>query len=61
MRKTIFILAAVCMGLVSCSNFLNVKPQGKVLPQTDEEFASIMHNRICDIEGGYDEFVSDEL
>ena len=57
MRKTIYILATVCMGLVSCNNYLNVKPQGKVLPQTDEEFASIMHNRICDIEGGYDEFV----
>ena len=57
MRRTINILAAVCMGLVSCNNYLNVKPQGKVLPQTDEEFASIMHNRICDIEGGYDEFV----
>ena len=57
MRKTIYILAAVCMSLVSCNNYLNVKPQGKVLPQTDEEFASIMHNRICDIEGGDDEFV----
>ena len=57
MRKTIYVLAAFCMGLVSCNNFLNVKPQGKVLPQTDEEFASIMHNRILDIEGGYDEFV----
>ena len=57
MRNTIYILAAVCMGIVSCNNYLNVKPQGKVLPQTDEEFASIMHNRILDIEGGDDEFV----
>ena len=56
MRKTIYILA-VCLSLASCNGYLNVKPQGKVLPQTDEEFASIMHNRICDIEGGYDEFV----
>lgn len=56
MRKTIYILAA-CLCLASCNGYLNVKPQGKVLPQTDEEFASIMHNRICDIEGGYDEFV----
>ena len=57
MRKTIYIFAAMCMGLVSCTNYLNVKPQGKVLPKTDEEFSTIMHNRICDIEGGYDEFV----
>lgn len=57
MRKTIYITAVVCMCLVSCKNYLNVKPQGKVLPQTDEEFSTIMHNRICDVEGGYDEFV----
>lgn len=57
MRKAIYISVLLCMCLVSCRNYLNVKPQGKVLPQTDEEFATIMHNRICDIEGGYDEFV----
>ena len=45
------------MCLTSCKGFLNVKPQGKVLPETDEEFATIMHNRINDIEGGYDEYV----
>ena len=45
------------MCLVSCGRYLNVKPQGKVIPETDEEFATIMHNRICDIEGGYDEKV----
>ena len=43
--------------LSSCANYLNVRPQGKVLPQTDEEFAAIMHNRINDVEGGYDEYV----
>ena len=57
MRRTIYIFAVACLCLVSCKNYLNVKPQGKVLPETDEEFATIMHNRICDIEGGYDEFV----
>ncbi len=57
MRKIIYISAVSCLCLVSCGGFLNVKPQGKVLPQTDEEFATIMHNRICDIEGGADEFV----
>lgn len=57
MRKFIYVSAVVCMCLGSCGRYLNVKPQGKVIPQTDEEFATIMHNRICDIEGGYDEFV----
>lgn len=57
MIKKIIYFIFICMLLTSCSGFLNVKPQGKVIPQTDEEFAAIMHNRINDIEGGYDEYV----
>lgn len=57
MSRNVYILIFAGMILASCTNFLNVKPQGKVLPQTDEEFAAIMHNRINDIEGGYDEYV----
>lgn len=57
MKRSIYILIFAGAVLASCTNFLNVKPQGQVLPETDEEFAAIMHNRICDIEGGYDEFV----
>ena len=48
------VLAIVATG---CTRFLTVQPQGEVLPQTDEEFASIMHGRIRDIEGGGDEYV----
>lgn len=57
MKKSLYITLLFCMCLTSCKGFLNVKPQGKVLPETDEEFATIMHNRINDIEGGYDEYV----
>lgn len=57
MKKSIYITVLFCMCLVSCKGFLNVRPQGKILPQTDEEFATIMHNRINDIEGGADEYV----
>lgn len=57
MKKSIYITVLFCMCLVSCQGFLNVRPQGKILPQTDEEFATIMHNRINDIEGGADEYV----
>ncbi|MBO4761537.1 MAG: RagB/SusD family nutrient uptake outer membrane protein [Bacteroidales bacterium] len=42
---------------VSCQNYLDVRPQGYVLPTTDEEFATIMHNRIREIEGGGDEYI----
>ena len=43
--------------LAGCKNYLNVQPQGEVIPSTDEEFASIIHNRLREIEGGGDEYV----
>ena len=57
MKRNIHIILLLSIVLTSCGGFLNVKPQGKVIPQTDEEFAAIMHNRINDIEGGADEYV----
>lgn len=53
----IFTLALTFIFCVSCGNYLNVQPQGQVIPKTDEEFASIIHKRLSDIEGGEDEFV----
>ena len=47
--------ALACAG--GCGNYLNVQPQGEVIPETDEEFAAIIHNRLRDIEGGGDEYV----
>lgn len=49
------VLAAAVLG--GCRNYLNVQPQGEVIPSTDEEFASIIHNRLREIEGGGDEYV----
>ena len=53
MRKHIIIISAVL--LAGCGRFLDVQPQGEVIPKTDEEFASIIHTRLRDIEGGGDE------
>ena len=41
----------------SCRNYLDVQPQGYVLPTTDDEFAAIIHNHIREIEGGGDEYI----
>ena len=51
--------AAITLLLTTagCGGYLNVKPQGEVIPETDEEFAAIVHNRLRDIEGGGDEYV----
>jgi len=56
MRKIALILIAA-FALCSCGNFLNVQPQGYVIPSTDEEFSAILHGMLNDIEGGGDEHV----
>lgn len=58
-RFTKYVIAASVLigGLSGCRSYLNVQPQGEVIPTTDEEFASIIHNRLRDIEGGGDEYV----
>ena len=56
MKKILFTLA--CASLVcSCKGYLTVQPQGKVIPETDEEFAAIIHNHVNNIEGGEDQFI----
>ena len=53
-----FILTAAALPLaIACGNYLSVQPQGYVLPSADEEFASVMHNIIRDVEGGGDEYI----
>lgn len=51
------ILTMMAAALAGCGNYLNVQPQGEVIPKTDEEFASLIHNRLREIEGGGDENV----
>ena len=56
MRRLLYI-SILSVAAVSCKGYLDVQPQGEVIPKTDEEFAAIMDNRIFDIEGGGDEYV----
>lgn len=60
MKRAIYTVIAALM-LCGCKGFLSVQPQGYVLPETDEEFASIMHNIIRDVEGGGDEYIVGNL
>ena len=54
-KSSAIILFVLC--LCACGNYLNVKPQGYVIPSTDEEFAAILHSHLQDIEGGGDEYI----
>lgn len=46
MRKYIFLLLSA-LTLVSCKEFLDIKPYGKTIPQSAEEFSALIHN-MCD-------------
>ncbi len=59
--KKIFVSIISVLLISACTGFLNVRPQGYVLPETDEEFASIMHTILRSIEGGEDEFIVGNL
>lgn len=51
------LLILTLLVLVSCKGYLTVQPQGKVIPETDEEFASIIHRLLDEIEGGADQYI----
>ena len=45
--------------MMGCQNYLNVKPQGKILPKTEEEYAAVLNYRLNNIEAGaYDQILS---
>lgn len=52
MRRIIHLAAAfsITLTLASCNAFLDVKPQGKVLPETDEEYLSVLNGMLYQVE-----------
>lgn len=52
MKKIIFLTCTLVLLLTSCDNYLDVKPYGKVVPKTPEEFSALIHNRLDEIDKG---------
>lgn len=49
----------ILLCAVGCQNFLNVKPQGKIIPQTEEEYAAVLNYRLNNLEAGaYDQILN---
>lgn len=46
MKKIYYILLLVSLSMVSCKEYLDIKPYGKTVPQSTEEFSALLHN-IC--------------
>lgn len=52
MKKLICFCCSALLLLTSCSNYLDVKPKGKIIPQTAEEYSTLLHYWLDEIEKG---------
>ena len=55
MKKLYIILLVAVTGLtLSCSNYLDIKPYGRTIPKTAEEFSALLHTHLGSIDEGTD-------
>lgn len=54
----IFLVALLSLPLLTaCNNYLDVKPYGRTIPKTAEEFAALLNSRLKNIDEGSDDYV----
>lgn len=51
-RVYIITLLSLLAVLMSCKQFLDIKPNGKTIPKTAEEFSALLHSRLQEIDYG---------
>lgn len=57
-KITLCLLVFACSLLfTSCDDYLDVKPYGRTIPKTAEEFSALLHTRLNDIDSGDDEYI----
>ena len=59
MKRTIYIFLLCVVVMTSCTTSLDIKPYGKVIPQTAEEFSALLHSIIEEIDYGEDIIIGD--
>lgn len=59
MKNKLFIsiYCGLMILLASCNNYLDVKPKGKIIPETAEDFSTIIHYWLDQIEKGRDDVI----
>ena len=58
MRTTISVLLGCFLLLfTSCKDYLDVKPKGKIIPETAEDYSTIIHYWLNQIEKGNDDVI----
>lgn len=50
--KKIFVILAISVLAGSCTRYLDIKPYGKTIPQTAEEFSALLHEHLNEIDYG---------
>lgn len=53
-RKNIFLCAVFALCCMSCTDYLDIKPYGRTIPKTAEEFSALLHNHLNSIDTGSD-------
>src|SRR5690606_13433057 len=57
-KKIIYsFLIAISLVGYSCNEYLDIKPYGKAIPETAEEFSSILHGHLNNVDYGSDELL----
>ena len=56
MKRSIYILLFCALALTACTKYLDIKPYGKTIPKTPDEFSSLLHAIIEEIDYG-EEFI----
>ena len=51
-KQLIFVCCSLVLLLTSCNNYLDVKPKGKIIPKTAEEYSTLLHYWLDEIEKG---------
>ena len=49
---TVVMALAVMLSLTSCNNFLDIKPYGKTIPKTTEEFSALINGLLDHLDDG---------
>ena len=57
--KKIFIIVFIALSLSSCDNYLDVKPYGRTIPKTAEEFSAFIHAQLYRIDQGENTYFMD--
>ena len=52
MKKFVLTIIAGALMFTSCDNYLDVKPYGRTIPTTPEEFSALIHKNLNDVDQG---------